>query len=195
MERISSILNMGIFRTSINRINVLKIEVIAALSRGQMDMADFICVKARSKWSWLTSMSIHVWTDGAPIKRWAPSYDPEIVAAELDHAAESSGVFWSAKSFRGTRNSNRAADLGASPSIVGFISWLINGGGAGYRERQQYAVTLEHILLDTIRRANREALRYPALTPPSHSLLCSAFPPIAVPFSQSITIDYAPQVP
>ncbi|KXU83381.1 hypothetical protein CI15_30305 [Paraburkholderia monticola] len=37
-------------------------------------------------------------------------------------------MYWLAKSFRGTYNINRAADLGASPALVGFISWLINGG-------------------------------------------------------------------
>ncbi len=143
----------------------------------------------------ITLASTHEWADGASVKRWVPLYDPEIIATDLIHAAESSGMYWVAKSFRKTNNMNRAADLGTSPAVVGFISWLVNGGGNGYIDRQQFSVLLGHVLLDTVHYVSHEVWRYPPLSPLSNPALCRTFPPATVPFSQSIIINHVPQVP
>ncbi|MEZ0601032.1 peptidase M23 [Paraburkholderia sp. IW21] len=143
----------------------------------------------------ITSSSMHIWADGGIAKRWAPQYDPEIIATDLAHSAESSGMYWLSKHFRRTTNINRAADLGASPTIVGFISWLINGGGNGYRDRQQFSTLLGRMLLDTVGHLPQEVLRYPPLAPASNPVLCRTFPPTIVPFSLSVVINYVPQIP
>lgn len=143
----------------------------------------------------ITSTSTHLWAYGADAKRWAPHYDPEIIAKDLVHAAESSGMYWLAKTFRKTYNINRAADLGTSPAVVGFISWLINGGGNGYVDRQQFATLLGHVLLDTVSYVSNEILRYPPLAPSGNPTLCRTFPPTTIPFSQRVTINYVPQIP
>ncbi|WP_028205841.1 M23 family metallopeptidase [Paraburkholderia nodosa] len=143
----------------------------------------------------ITFTSTHVWADGDSAKRWSPLYDPQVVATDLAHAAESSGMFWVSKTFRHTHNMNRAADFGVSPLVVGFISWLVNGGGAGYVNRQQFAALLERVLLDTVGRPSHEVLAYPPLLPASSPVLCRTFPPTTVPFSQTVSFDYVPQTP
>jgi predicted chitinase len=143
----------------------------------------------------ITSTSTHIWANGGTTQRWSPRFDPQIVGTDLVHAAESSAMYWLAKTFRGKHNINRAADLGTSPAVVGFISWLVNGGGHGYVNRQQFASLLAEVLLDQPRRTDSGTLNYPPLLPPANPLLCSTFPPNAVPLTQSVTITYAAQKP
>lgn len=143
----------------------------------------------------ITSTSTHAWADGAAAQRWSPRFDPHIVATDPIHAAESAAMYWLAKTFRGKHNINRAADLGTSPAVVGFISWLVNGGGHGYTNRQQFVPLLAEVLLDQPRRADSGPLRYPPLSPPGSPELCSTFPPAAVPSTQTVTIIYVAQKP
>jgi hydroxyethylthiazole kinase len=143
----------------------------------------------------ITSTSTHVWADGAAAQRWSPRFDPHIVATDPVHAAESAAMYWIAKTFRGKHNINRAADLGISPAVVGFISWLVNGGGHGYANRQQFAPLLAEVLLDRPRRTSSGPLSYPPLSPPGSPVLCSTFPPAAVPSTQTVTVTYVAQKP
>jgi hypothetical protein len=36
-----------------------------------------------------------------------------------------------------------SADLETSPTVVGFISWLVNRGGTSYTDRQRFAALLD----------------------------------------------------
>lgn len=143
----------------------------------------------------ITATSTHEWSAGASSRRWFPRYDPARIAADLTDAAESSGMFWISKNFRGKTNINRAADLGVGPAIVGFISWLINGGAAGYANRQQFAALLRRVLADDIRSVHEETINYPPLTPPGQPALCHTFPPATVAATSTIQVNYAPQIP
>jgi hypothetical protein len=117
------------------------------------------------------------------------------VASSLDDAAESSGMFWVGKHFRGKTNINRAADLGMTPLVVGFISWLINGGAAGYANRQQFAALLFRVLGDDTSDVTQETISYPPLTPPGQPTLCHSFPPVPVPATSTIQVNYVRQIP
>lgn len=153
----------------------------------------------------ITSTSTHAKDSGGSTMQWSPRYDPDIVASDLNHAGESSGFFWVTKRFRGTTNMNRVADLPFSLIAVGFASWLVNGGGNGYVNRQQFALFLKNHLLDEPLLTGNVSFRYPPLTPninlgnaahPNWSpLLCSRFPPVEVPFSSTGNINYEFQRP
>ncbi|MFM0338795.1 hydroxyethylthiazole kinase [Paraburkholderia fungorum] len=143
----------------------------------------------------ITATSAHIWANGGATQRWSPRFDPKIVATDFVHAAESSAMYWLAKTFRGKHNINRVADLGTSPAVVGFISWLVNGGGHGYVNRQQFASLLAEVLLDQPPRTDTGTLNYPPLSPPGNPFLCSTFPPAAVPSTQTVTVTYAAQKP
>ncbi|MDR5734147.1 hypothetical protein QCE47_17705 [Caballeronia sp. LZ025] len=143
----------------------------------------------------ITSTSTHFWSDGAPARRCAPLFDPGIVAADLMHAAESSAMYWISKTFRGTNNINRAADISVSPLLISFISWLINGGGNGYKERQQFAALLADTVLDVPMGTSSQVLSYPPLAPPGNPVLCRTFPPTVVPYTLNVAINHVPQIP
>jgi hydroxyethylthiazole kinase len=143
----------------------------------------------------ITATSTHEWSTGAPPRRWFPRYDPARIASNLTDAADSSGMFWIAKHFRGKTNINRAADLGVGPAIVGFISWLINGGAAGYANRQQFAALLRRVLADDTSNVHEETICYPPLTPPGQPALCHTFPPETVAATSTIQVNYVPQIP
>lgn len=152
----------------------------------------------------ITQTSTHPASSGGVNIRWFPKYDPEIVTTP-HHAGESSGFFWITKRFKGRSNMNRSADLAFSPSIIGFNSWLINGGGNGYVHRQQFAKFLENILFDLSLKSGTQDFNYPPLTqlvnigtqqnPQMIPLLCSAFPPPTMQYSQTGTINYEYQRP
>jgi hydroxyethylthiazole kinase len=143
----------------------------------------------------ITTTSTHEWSSGGSSHRWFPRYDPSRVASSLDDAAESSGMFWVGKHFRGKTDINRAADLGVTPLVVGFISWLINGGAAGYANRQQFAALLFRVLGDDTSEATHETISYPPLTPQGQPALCHSFPPVPVSATSTIQVNYARQIP
>jgi predicted chitinase len=143
----------------------------------------------------ITATSIHQWSDGGTNQRWFPRYDPARVASSLADAAESSGMFWVGKHFRGRSNINRAADLGVTPLNVGFISWLINGGATGYANRQQFAALLSRVISDDASSVSQETISYPPLTPPTHPTLCHSFPPVPVPATSTVQVNYVHQAP
>jgi hydroxyethylthiazole kinase len=153
----------------------------------------------------ITSTSTHAKDSGGSTMQWFPRYDPDVIASDLNHAGESSGFFWVTKRFRGTTNMNRVADLPFSLTAVGFASWLVNGGGNGYANRQQFALFLKNHFLDEPFLTGNVPFRYPPLTPnvnlgtaakPNWSpLLCSRFPPVEVPFSSTGNINYEFQRP
>jgi len=143
----------------------------------------------------ISNTSTHEWVGGSPQQRWFPRFDPSRVASDLTNAAESSGMFWVSKHFRGTTNINRAADLGVAPSVVAFISWLINGGTAGYANRQQFASMLRRVLTDETSIVYQDTITYPPLAPPANPTLCQTFPPATVAETLSIQVNYVPQVP
>ncbi|MCT8272493.1 M23 family metallopeptidase [Xanthomonas translucens] len=143
----------------------------------------------------ITRTSQHPLDSGGTLITWSPRYDPATISSDLDHAGESSGFFWASKSFRGKKNMNRVADLEFNESSVGFCCWLINGGGAGYSNRQQFAKFLANILLDEPLKSGQVNFTYPALSPPGNPALCASFPPATVPYTERQIIDYEPQIP
>lgn len=143
----------------------------------------------------ITGTSVHLWSDGGETKRWAPKFDPNVIGSDLMHSAESSGLYWVSKSFRGKKNINRACDLGVNGTSIGFISWLVNGGGNGYSNRQQFAEYLKNVLLDNEPLTGAATVHYPALTPPSNPTLCAQFPPVETPYNQQVTVYYERQIP
>ena len=44
-----------------------------------------------------------MWSDGGANKKWAPRYNPDIVGTSLVHRAESSGLYWISKHYRGKK--------------------------------------------------------------------------------------------
>ncbi|WP_426753476.1 hypothetical protein [Myxococcus sp. Y35] len=139
----------------------------------------------------ITATSTHVWQAAATPQVWAPRYDPQVVGTQSVHSAESGGFYWVSKTFRGTRNINRACDEGLNGNHVGFISWLVNGGGNGYRERQGFMRFVRNVLLDEVPLTGTEQWAYPPLV----NTLTAAFPPGNPPATANITVHYAPQVP
>ena len=81
----------------------------------------------------------HVHTDA---RQWYPRYDPSIVSNVGMNACDSAGFFFVWKHFMGKTNLLRIADQGITTETIGRISILVNGGGYGYDERQQYAAFL-----------------------------------------------------
>lgn len=115
----------------------------------------------------ITQTSTHYWSDptardahgniigvtGVP-KRWAPRFDPDIVASDVANACDSAEFFWVWKHHSGARSVNRVADKQFSASVVDRINTLVNGGGFGYFERVAYSYYTRHILGDWIPPAN-----------------------------------------
>jgi hypothetical protein len=141
----------------------------------------------------ITATSTHAIDSGGATMRWAPRYDPNIVATDLTHSADSSGMFWVSKSFRGRKNINRVSDLAFTPTSVAFTCWLINGGGAGYANRQQFGKYLSNVLFDEPLLTGSIAFTYPPLSPAGNPALCVSFPPAIVPFTQNGTAHYDKQ--
>jgi predicted chitinase len=145
----------------------------------------------------ITQTSLHVWADFNPAtqqpvrRQWAPRYDPEQVVTDDFTCADSGGYYWISKSYRGTSDITRATDLGLEPRYVGFVSWLVNGGGNGYAERHGFARYVYNVLGDEPRITGAEAWRYPRLGPQ----LTGTFPPGNPASTQTIQVDHAPQIP
>ena len=145
----------------------------------------------------INSTSLHTWTDFNPAtqnpkrQQWAPRYDPELVCLDRFSASDSGGFYWISKIYRGTNNINRVADLGVDPCHVGYASWLVNGGGNGYKERQEFASLIQDVIGDNNRPNGKTTLQYPKL---DHSLT-GTFPPGNPSNSSSIEIDHTRQNP
>lgn len=87
---------------------------------------------------------------------------------------------------------NRVCDLGLNGNAIGFNSWLVNGGGNGYINRQQFGKYLENILLDAPLLKGTQEFNYPSLT----NELTKSFPPSQqVSQDQSEIVDYEIQIP
>lgn len=143
----------------------------------------------------ITTTSVHLVGPGTDTMVWSPRYDPNVVATNLQHAADSSGFYWTSKSFRGKKNMNRVCDIEFNPSSVGFNCWLINGGNYGYADRQQFAKYLENVLFDSPPLSGVVSFRYPPLQPSSNPALCLSFPPATVPYTQNGSVNYERQIP
>ncbi|WP_427927776.1 peptidoglycan DD-metalloendopeptidase family protein [Acinetobacter guillouiae] len=111
----------------------------------------------------ITQTSVHKNADTGESEKWFPRFDPNIIETDFNHASEASGYFWVSKSFRGTSNMNRVADCHYDEISIGFNCWLLNGGGNGYKERQEYAKYLQNILLDDELKTGEENYKYPAM--------------------------------
>ncbi|WP_428828242.1 hypothetical protein ACLIKD_10225 [Azonexus sp. IMCC34842] len=83
-------------------------------------------------------------------RRWAPRFDPGVIASNRYNASDSGAFFWVQKHFTGTSNINRLADQGLTTELVGRMSILVNGGGNGYNERLQYAAFIERFRGDGV---------------------------------------------
>jgi predicted chitinase len=142
----------------------------------------------------INATSVHADAGGKSFK-WSPKFDPDIVANDLSHSAEASGFYWIGKHFRGTSNINRVCDLEYNPLTVAFACWLINGGGHGHDSRQQAAKFIANVLFDERPIVNIVKFSYPPLKPSAKIPLCQTFPPTAVNFSETTTVNYEKQIP
>ncbi|WP_051481308.1 M23 family metallopeptidase [Paraburkholderia nodosa] len=97
----------------------------------------------------ITAVSTHYWSGPPTVdsqghshsdrRQWYPRYDPDLVASNRSIACDSAGFFWVWKRFMGVSNVSRVADAGITTETVGRMSVLVNGGGNGYDDRQQYS--------------------------------------------------------
>jgi predicted chitinase len=105
----------------------------------------------------ITNTSTHYWADPrnqnhqvtGQGRRWAPRFDPDIIASDSFNACDSGAHYWVSKDTgQGHRNINRVADQGLTTERIGRVSVLVNGGSYGYAERQAYAAFIKRYLLD-----------------------------------------------
>ena len=145
----------------------------------------------------ITQISTHVWSDfnsatqQPTYRQWAPRYDPDQLITDDYTCADSGGYYWVSKTFRGTSDITRVNDLGLEPRFVGFVSWLVNGGGNGYAERHGFARYLYSVLGDEPRLTGIETWRYP----PLGGALTGTFPPGNPPNTLTIQVNHAQQIP
>lgn len=71
------------------------------------------------------------------------------------------GFYWISKPFSEGININRVADRPYSPSNIGLVNRLVNGGSNGYYERQAYTVYMLRSLTDSV-----DTSREVTITPP-----------------------------
>jgi len=71
----------------------------------------------------------------------------------------------------------------------------VNGGGNGYNYRQQFAEYLRNILLDRPLKTGNATLQFPPLSPGGNPALCAHFPPVEVPYTSQVAINYECQIP
>ncbi|SAK64283.1 hypothetical protein AWB75_02922 [Caballeronia catudaia] len=100
--------------------------------------------------------------DGGELMLWYPRYDPDLIAENVSYACDSGGFYWVSKRFSRGINISRVADEPFSPSNIGFINRLVNGGGNGYYERQAYSVYILSLLND-----KADVSEAVTITPPS----------------------------
>lgn len=145
----------------------------------------------------ITQASTHTWSDFNPatqqptLRQWSPRYDPDQLVTNDYACADSGGYYWISKTYRGTSDITRTVDLGMSSNIVGFVSWLVNGGGNGYVERQGFARFVYNVLGDEPLQVGNEPWLYPRLTPQ----LTGSFPPGNPTTTQTIQVNHARQTP
>jgi predicted chitinase len=118
----------------------------------------------------ITAGSTHCWSGPPTVdshghlhsdrRQWYPRYDPDIVASDHSNACDSAGFFWIWKHFMGVSNISRVADTGVDTVTIGRISVLVNGGGIGYDDRQQYAAFVLRYRGDTTEVVANATLAY-----------------------------------
>jgi predicted chitinase len=104
----------------------------------------------------INTTSTHYWADprdrngrvNGHANRWAPRFDPNIIASDSFSACDSGAFYWVSKQTGNGENINRIADRGLTTEIVGRVSVLVNGGSYGFAERQGYAMFINRYLLD-----------------------------------------------
>lgn len=145
----------------------------------------------------ITATSIHDWAapttnaQGGLIRdqrQWAPRFDPDIVASDLYNACDSAGFFWVSKHFLGTMNIHQLADDGITTESVGRMSILVNGGGFGYDQRQQYAGFVDRFLSDAT-----ATTQTGALSVTRQSIKHGHWITVGAPYN--VTVNYTPQRP
>jgi len=118
----------------------------------------------------ITTVSTHYWSGPPAVdshgrtysgrRQWYPRYDPDIVASNRSNACDSAGFFWVWKHFMGASNISRVADNGIDTETIGRVSVLVNGGGNGYDDRQQYAAFILRYRGDTTEAVMSKTLTY-----------------------------------
>ncbi|WP_027803844.1 M23 family metallopeptidase [Paraburkholderia dilworthii] len=116
----------------------------------------------------ITETSLHYWDDptqrdshghiigltGVP-KRWAPRYNPQLLASNSAVGCDSGGFFWIWKHHDGTRNISRVADSGITEQTIDRVNKLVNGGSFGYFERFVFSWYTKNIFTDWIPTAQK----------------------------------------
>lgn len=151
----------------------------------------------------ITSTSLHDWSGPPSIDKegrvsedkrvWYPRYDPDLVASDGMSACDSAGFFLFWKHYMGTTNILRIADEGMTTTTVGRISVLVNGGGSGYDDRQQYAAFLLRYLSDSTDAEASAMLSYrkqriTSVSHPHRHVEWGEYPDIA-----HVYVDFTPQ--
>lgn len=118
----------------------------------------------------ITAVSTHYWSGPPTVdsqghmhsdrRQWYPRYDPDIVTSNHSNACDSAGFFWVWKHFMGASNISRIADTGIDTETIGRVSVLVNGGGTGYDDRQQYAAFVLRYRGDTTEAVASKTLTY-----------------------------------
>jgi predicted chitinase len=113
-------------------------------------------------------------SDKGKLFTWSPRFDPDLIGEDPYAACDSGGHYWVGKHYAGHININRTCDEEFTPTSIGLVNRLVNGGGNGYYERQAYAAYLMRLLTEDV---STETVRQITLPAPKT--------PIAVNFSRT----------
>lgn len=100
--------------------------------------------------------------EGATQITWGPRFDPDLIATDPFNACDSGGFYWVSKHHSGAININRVCDLDFTPTAIGRVSALVNGGGNGYYERQAYAAYIHRYLTESVDSTTEAVISSPA---------------------------------
>jgi hypothetical protein len=151
----------------------------------------------------ITAASTHHWSGPPTVdshghvhvdkRQWYPRYDPDLVASNQYNACDSAAFFWVWKHFMGAFDISRLADGAITTETVGRMSVLVNGGGNGYDDRQQYSAfvsryrddTTDTTMSTTLTFARQSIVSHPHQSPEWH----------ASPVLSHVYVDFTAQSP
>ncbi|WP_250533937.1 M23 family metallopeptidase [Caballeronia sp. AZ10_KS36] len=122
----------------------------------------------------ITQTSLHYWDDptkrdargkvigvtGIP-RKWAPRYNPDLLATDASIGCDSGGFYWVWKHHSGARNISRVADDGIQERTIDKVNKLVNGGSFGYFERFAFSWYTKNVFTDWVPPANKITITTP----------------------------------